>query len=142
MEARGIDAAGADDGTDVVGADGTIGDGASCCGTVTGAGCWGTVIGPGCCWTGAGAGLGAGITGEAATGGVGTGAAPGQGRPVLPPQTLLDNAIATIISSGICSAAWVPAIVRPSRTVHITAATIVFMSQISFTEVIEMVFFL
>jgi hypothetical protein len=71
--------------------------------------------------TGVGDGLGAGITGDAATGGVGTGAVPGQARPVLPPQTLLDDAIATIISSGVDSAATMePAQVKPSRSAHTT----------------------
>jgi len=97
VDGGGVDAAGTDGGTDAIGADGMVADGASCCGTVTGAGC---------CKTGAGTGWGAGITGEAATGGGAVaGAVPGQGRPVLPPQTVLDEAIATIISSGICSVA-------------------------------------
>jgi hypothetical protein len=72
--------------------------------------------------TGVGDGLGAGITGEAATGGVGAGAVPGQGLPVLPPHAVLEDAIATIISPGRCSAAMMePAQVKPSRTAHITA---------------------
>ena len=97
VAARGVDATGADGTTAVVGADGTVEDGASCCGTVTGAGC---------CGTGAGKGFGAGIAGVVATGGETlAGAVPGQALPVLPPQTVLDEAIATIISSGRCSAA-------------------------------------
>ena len=72
--------------------------------------------------TGVGEGFGAGITGEAATGGVCAGAVPGQGRPVLPPHTGLDDAIATIISPGRCSAAMMePVQVKPSRTAHTTA---------------------
>jgi hypothetical protein len=77
--------------------------------------------------TGVGDGLGAGITGEAATGGVGAGAVPGQTRPVLPPHTVLDDAIATIISPGVASAAaGGPAIVRLTMTVNIPAR-IIFM---------------
>jgi hypothetical protein len=74
--------------------------------------------------TGVGEGFGAGITGEAATGGAGAGAVPGQARPVLPPHTVLDDAIATTISSGRCSAAeGESANVNPNRTAHITAST-------------------
>jgi len=78
---------------------------------------------------GAGEGFGAGITGEAATGGGAvTGAVPGQALPVLPPQTVLDEAIATIISSGMASAAMLePAQVKPSRTATITASIAFFM---------------
>ena len=69
--------------------------------------------------TGVGDGFGAGITGEAATGGVGAGAVLGQGLPVLPPQILFDDAIATIISPGMASAAMLEAVqVKPSRTAH------------------------
>ena len=46
-------------------------------------------------------GAGAGAAG----GGAAAGAVPGQGRPVLPPQTVLNDAIATRISSGAGSAA-------------------------------------
>jgi len=72
---------------------------------------------------GVGKGFGAGITGEAASGGgTGVGAVPGQRRPVLPPQTLLNDAIATSISSG--SAAEIePAHVNPNRAAYITANT-------------------
>ena len=72
--------------------------------------------------TGVSEGLGVGITGEAATGGVGAGAVPGQGLPVLPPHTLLEDAIATIISPGSCSAAaGASATVRLTTTVNIPA---------------------
>ena len=48
---------------------------------------------------------------------------PGQGRPVLPPQMVLVDAIATIISSGMASAAMLePVQVRPSRTAHSVAS--------------------
>src|SRR5205823_7456033 len=82
---------------------------------------------------GTGEGLGTGITGEAATGGGAvTGAGPGQALPVLPPQTLLDDAIATRISAGRCSAtASGTARVRPSRTVHVAASICLFSMSFS-----------
>ena len=82
--------------------------------------------------TGVGEGFGAGITGEAATGGVGAGAEPGQTLPVLPPQMVLDDAIATIISAGICSAAMMePVQVTPSRAAHTTATSCFFSMMFS-----------
>jgi len=90
--------------------------------TVRGAGAGTTTVGD------AGAGTetgGAGALREAAGGA--TGASPGQALPVLPPQTLLDDAMATIISSGSCSAADADsATVRLTRTVN-TLARIIFM---------------
>ena len=53
--------------------------------------------------TGGAASAGAETGGAGALGGTAgavTGASPGQGRPVLPPQTVLNDAIATRISSG------------------------------------------
>jgi hypothetical protein len=78
--------------------------------------------------TGVGDGLGAETTGEAGTGGGAVaGAVPGQARPLLPPQMVLDDAIATIISSGGRSAAeGEPATVRLTKTVNIPAS-IIFM---------------
>jgi len=53
------------------------------------------------------------------TAGTVTGVLFGHGRPVLPPQMVRDEAIATRISPLVCSAAEEePAKVRPRRTAH------------------------
>src|SRR5438094_925609 len=76
-------------------------------------------------------GVGAALTGGV-TGGTVAGAVPGQARPVLPPQMLLDDAIATIISPGRCSAAMMePAQVKPIRTAHTTATNCFFSMRFS-----------
>jgi hypothetical protein len=116
VDGAGVDAAGAEGATDEIGAEGMVAAGASC---------GGTVIGAACCRTGAGAGLGA-----EATGGAATVPWPGQALPVLPPQTGVNDAIATTISSG-CAAEREVAAVRPSRTAHRVASICCFRMRFS-----------